>query len=80
MIFYPKVHYKNRFFTQKDVYCHFCQSHMGRCQHGSLDKWLLVCVSEMVPHGPHVTMAVHQTEEESWRGTSGCLQALYVFE
>ena len=53
---------------------------MGRCQHGSLDKWLLVCVSEMVPHGPHVTMAVHQTEEESWRGTSGCLQALYVFE
>jgi len=64
--FYPKVHYKNMFFTQKDVYRHFCQSHLGRCQQGSLDKWLLACVFEMVPHSADVTMAAHQTEEESW--------------
>jgi len=54
------------FFTQKDVYRHFCQSHLGRCQQGSLDKWLLACVFEMVPHSADVTMAAHQTEEESW--------------
>lgn len=39
---------------------------MGRCQHGSLDRWLLACVSEMVPCSPDVTMALRQTEEESW--------------
>ncbi|KAF3816024.1 hypothetical protein GH733_016129 [Mirounga leonina] len=42
------------------------QSHLGSCQQGSLDKRLLACVFEMVPHSPDVTMAAHQTEEESW--------------
>ena len=52
------------FFTQKDVYRHFCKSHMGSCQHGSLDKWLMAQVSEMVLHGYDVTAAVPAQGQE----------------
>lgn len=83
--FYPKVYYKNMFFTQKDVYPHVCQCHMDKGQQGSFDKWLLACVCDgqvrgRIPRSHNVTTAARQPEEAGGTGKPGCLQVLYLFE